>query len=93
MQTIKIIHNDETAILTCNLADASAPLRVDGDATPYQTADARHRVSLAVALACRTVWPESDWPVIPATGSVDPGAVLVGEAWDEMEYETIEVAS
>lgn len=93
MHTIKITYGNETAILTCNLADASAPLRVDGDATPYQTADARHRVSLAVALACRTVWPEVDWPVIPATGSVDPDAVLVGEAWDEMVYETVEVVS
>lgn len=89
MQTIKITYGGETAILTCDMTSASAPLRVDGDATPYQTADARHRVPLAVALACRTVWPEADWPVIPAIGSVDPDAVLVGEAWDEMEYETL----
>ena len=90
MQTITITYGDETATLTCDLADASAPLRVDGDATPYQTADARHRVSLAVALACRTVWPEADWPEVPLAGAVDPDEILVGEVWDAMTY--IEVA-
>lgn len=90
MQTIKISYRGETIRLTCDLTDASAPLTVDGCETPYQTADARHRAALAVALACRHAWPEVEWPEVPATGPVDTSAWDACEAWAEMEYETIE---
>jgi hypothetical protein len=82
--TIKIKYGSETVTLSCNLADASAPLVVDGEGTQYQTADARHRADLAVALACSVAWPDVAWPSVPAVGTV--GALATTEAWDEMSY-------
>lgn len=54
-------------------SEASAPILLDGQSTPYQTADARHRTADAVRLMAKIVWPEVDW-------SADEGA------WDELSY-------
>jgi len=35
---------------SADLVEASAPIFLEGDATPFQTADARHRASEAAAL-------------------------------------------
>jgi hypothetical protein len=81
IQTIQITAYGETALLTCDLAQASAPLLVNGSPTPYQTANARHETARAVLLACRVAWPEVRWPSEPTDGD---------EAWDEVAYETID---
>lgn len=41
----------DTLEMECNLSEASAPIIVDGDYSPYQTADARHRLTDAARLA------------------------------------------
>ena len=79
-KTIKITYAGETAILTCDLAQASAPLVVNGSSTPYQTANARHDTARAVLLACKDAWPETQWPSEPTDGD---------EAWDEVEYKPV----
>ena len=90
--TIKITHGGETVTLTANLTEASAPLVVDGSEIGRQTADARHRTDLAVALAARAVWPESEWPGVPSTGSIGDDWSEGCEAWDDLEYTTISKA-
>ena len=72
---IKITYGEETVTMVWDSAQASAPITVDGESTPYQTADARHSTAQAVRLAARYVWPEFDF----ADGS---------EAWGELSYET-----
>lgn len=87
MTRISITYDNETVILAANLAQASAPLEVDGVGIGQQTADARHRTDIAVALAARFSWPEGDWPEIPF-GSIADDWAENSEAWDELEYET-----
>ena len=86
MDTIKITYGGETVRLTCNLSEASAPLKVDGVTTQYQTADARHRTAFAVLLAASVAWPGVQWPDCPRFGGDD---VQDNEAWDELEYTTL----
>lgn len=87
--TIKITYGSDTCTLTCDLAQASAPLVVDGRTTQYQTASARHRTQLAVALACSIVWPEADWPDVPSVGSIPEDWSEGSEAWDAVAYDTV----
>ena len=42
MTTIRVTHGSDTITVTCNLAEASAPICIDGEATQYQTADAHN---------------------------------------------------
>ena len=87
MTTIRVSFGSDTITVICDLAEASAPICIDGEATQYQTASARHRVDLAVALACRVAWPEIEWPSVPATGSIPADFGEGNEAWDAMSYE------
>ena len=80
METIEIIYGSDKVIMQWDGAQASAPIKLDGQATQYQTADARHRTADAVRLACRLAWPE-----VPSD-SWDEG----GEAWDAMAYQVVE---
>lgn len=89
MKTIKITYDGETIALKCDLAEASAPLIVDGEHTQYQTADARHRTTYAVALACQVAWPAAEWPW-PEEATIPEGWGDDFEAWCEMAYETTE---
>jgi len=74
---VRITFGGETLMMSWDGTEASAPIRLDGAPTQYQTADARHRVSEAVRLVCPLAWPEvRDW---------EEGS----EAWDELEYETL----
>lgn len=84
MTTIKITYGGESVTLTCDLAQASAPLLVDGEPIGRQTADARHRAANAVLLAARATWPEAAWPAVPTLGDQ---AIEENEAWDELAYE------
>ena len=80
METIEITYGSDKVTMTWNGAEASAPIKLDGNATQYQTADARHRTAEAVRLMCRLAWPEVSW---------DEG----GEAWDEMSYAPVREAT
>lgn len=81
--TVKIRYAGERVTLTWEPAQASAPIRVDGASTGYQTADARHGTRNAVQIACQYTWPEvfgtlsvgDDWDGVPA--------------WDDVSYETL----
>lgn len=89
-KTIRIAHAGDTAILSCDLSDASAPLVVDGDVTQYQTADARHRTHLAVALAASVAWPDETWPEVTGDHPISDDAT---DAWSALEYETVDPAA
>lgn len=93
MEKVKITYGSDTVMMEWDGSQASAPILLDGESTPYQTADARHRTDLAVALMCRYAWPESDWPHVPSTGSVAVNWDDGSEAWDEIAYETVAEAA
>lgn len=72
--TLEIAGYDRMTV-TANLAQASAPIRVDGKSIGYQTADASHCVEDMMRLVCR-------W----ATGND-----LSEEEWDEdVSYEELD---
>jgi len=86
MTTTVIISLDDDAItLTCDLANAAAPLLVDGQEIGYQTHDAQHDIQRAVLLAARRTWPDAQWP--RPEDDLKDGA---NEAWDALEYATID---
>ena len=75
---VRITYGSDRIVMSWDGSEASAPIWLDGQSTQYQTADARHRLDRAVRLVCPLVWPEiRDWSV----GT---------EAWDALEYETVE---
>ena len=87
---IEIEWGGESATVT---EDSDGTLRVDGRAIGDQMQGrARHRADLAVAIAAAYVWPEGDWPQVPATGSIPSDWADGSEAWDEMSYTTIQAA-
>ena len=78
IETIRITYGSDTVIMTWDGTQASAPIRVDGTSTQYQTADARHRTADAVRLVAGLVWSDvRDW----SEGT---------EAWDDLAYEQVE---
>lgn len=92
-ETVRVTYAGATITMTWNGAQASAPILVDGGSIGRQTADARHRTALAVALAAASCWPEVEWPEVPAAGHIDMETWAAGcEAWDDLEYATAEVA-
>ena len=51
MTTYKIVVDGQTrATFTADFAQASSPLLLDGESTPFQVADARHKPSKAAEL-------------------------------------------
>lgn len=87
MDTIKITFGGETVTLTADLTESSSPLLVDGNHIGRQTADARHRTALAVVFAACAVWPEEQWPEIPAGGTIPDGWGDDSDAWADLSYE------
>src|SRR5690606_24881143 len=75
---------DDSVFLTCDLANAAAPLRVDDQEIGYQTHDAQHDLQRAVLLAARRTWPDAAWP---RPEDLEDGD---NEAWDALEYATID---
>ena len=51
MTRVLITVGSDVLTMDWSPAHAGAPILVDGEATPYQTADARHEVAQAVSLA------------------------------------------
>lgn len=89
-EAVRITWGGESVTMLWAGADADAAIRVAGVATQWETADARHRLPLAVALACSVAWPEGDWPSMPATAwRLDPSWADGSEAWEDMEYEVV----
>lgn len=78
MTTIQITYGGETVTMRCDLAQAGAPIYVEGSAIVYRTADARHGTAEAVRLAARSVWPEC--------GDFADGS----EAWNDLAYKTVD---
>lgn len=93
MTDVRIEYRDESIIMSWDGSQASAPIKIDGQVTQYQTADARHRTSLAVAIACRVAWPDVEWPAVPVSGTVDMPSWWSRaedcEAWNLMQYDTV----
>jgi len=56
---IQITHGADTYMLSANFADAASPILLDGRATPYQVADARHRLQDAVTLVMDWICSQS----------------------------------
>lgn len=86
--TVRITYAGETVTMTWDGAQASAPILVDGDATGYQTADARHRTGAAVRLACSRVWGKvyETREDAETDGHAADSHVTI---WDYVEYETL----
>lgn len=89
MQTIEITHCGETIRMEWDGAQASASIRVDGKATQYQTADARHDLDKAVRLACEYTWGEiyEDRESAEADGRGYSAEITI---WDDVEYHVTE---
>lgn len=77
---VKITYGGESITMSWDGSEASAPIKVDGESTPYQTADARHRADRAVRLAARLAWPDA--------GSFDEGS----DEWDDLAYKVLDEA-
>lgn len=87
-ESIRITYGGESVVMTWNGAEASAPICVDGVETGYQTADARHRTSDAVRLACSRVWG-SVYETRADADAAGHGPDAHVTIWDDVEYETI----
>src|SRR5690606_23579152 len=83
--TVIISLGDDSVFLTCDLANAAAPLRVDDQEIGYQTHDAQHDLQRAVLLAARRTWPEEQWPQ-----PEDLDKEGTNEAWDALSYTTVD---
>lgn len=79
----RMTYGGETVMVEADLAQASAPILVDGESIGRQVADASHRPDHAVLLAAKHCWPDQQWPALPGYGT-DP--VLDNPCWDELEY-------
>lgn len=83
-ETIRIQYQDDngpmdSVRMTWAPEQASAPIRLDGGSTQYQTADSAHKIDRAVRLMCKLAWPDV------AAESWEEG----GEAWDAVSYEPV----
>lgn len=79
-EQVNITFAGETVHMTWDGTQASQTIYVDGEATQYQTADARHRTSEAVRLVCRVVWGDKSRLI-----NFDADS----EEWDAVEYESV----
>lgn len=75
------VGGQKVATMTADFAQASSPLLLDGDSTPYQVADARHRPLLAAELLLSWCWSQGG-ALCPMDGDGDP----VGEIEIKDEY-------
>lgn len=76
MSTYKLTCWNDTYTITADLAQASAPVLVDGRGTPFQTADFRHsEAEMAEGIA--------EWLYYETTDSADAADAAVIEAIDE----------
>lgn len=50
------LNGEQVATMTADFAQASSPLMLDGDSTPYQVADARHRRQRAAEMLLSWAW-------------------------------------
>mgnify|MGYP001284774655 CR=1 FL=1 len=50
------VDGEPVATMTADFAQASSPILMDGESTPYQVADARHRKIVAAEMLLQNVW-------------------------------------
>lgn len=103
MTKIQITHGEDTYILEANFADAASPILLDGESTPYQVADARHRLQDAVTLVMEWVCSQSgdelegSWVEIdtdePRRGPLVTPAALLRRVLDDDDQYAIEEAA
>lgn len=90
-KVVRIEYGSDTLTMRWDPAQASAPIVLDGDATPYSTADARHRISHAVRLvlgyAYRAPIYETEEEARADERDPDGDNVVV---WDDVAYEVLE---
>lgn len=88
-EKILITYGDSKITMEWDGAQASAPILIDGESTPYQTADARHSTGAAVRLAAEYAWGRvyDTWEAARAAGHDDDSQIVV---WDDLAYEAID---
>lgn len=84
MEHVLIEYGSESVVMSWDGAQASAPIRVDGETTQYQTADTQHRTDRAVRLACCEAWS----PVVDDDEDVDDDDEVV--LWSDVAYRNVE---
>ncbi len=88
MTNVRIKVGSNTSIMSWDGANASAPISVDGQSTPFRTADARHRTPDAVRLICGYLFgPIYDTDEDALADGRQPGIDEI-VIWDHVEYET-----
>lgn len=51
-----LVDGEQVAEMTADFAQASSPIMMDGDSTPYQVADAKHRRKEAAIMLLAYAW-------------------------------------
>lgn len=73
-----LVDGEQVATMTADFAQASSPLLLDGDSTPYQVADARHRKHEAAELLLGWAWSQGG-PLCEMEDGEPVGEVTVEE--------------
>ena len=88
-ERVEIQVGSDKMVMEWDGAQAGSPITVDGECTPYQTADARHRVGDAVRLVCGYLYG----PVYDTARDARRAGRSVGVdnivIWDDVSYETL----
>lgn len=50
------VDGEPVATMTADFAQASSPILMDGESTPFQVADARHRKNQAAEMLLQNAW-------------------------------------
>lgn len=87
MANIYVEFRGSEHIVSADFSQASSPICVDGVQIPYQVADARHKKSIAVAIAL-TYIGEADLPGCPAGVTPDEWRKKADACpdWDDVQY-------
>ena len=85
-ERISVRCGTDESILEWDGAQAAAPIIVDGEATRWQTADARHSLARAVRLVCADLWgPVYETEANAKAAGREPGVDMI-TIWDDVEY-------
>lgn len=91
MDNIYVTIRGEEHIVSGDFAQAASPLCIDGDSTPHQVADARHRREIAVAI-CLAHIGAAHLPTCPTGMTPDVWKAKVSSGdypdWGDVSYRT-----
>lgn len=79
-----LVDGEKVATMTADFAQASSPLLLDGESTPYQVADARHRTQRAAEMLLSWCW-SSGGPLCDTDDDGEPEGDVTVEAVEESE--------